>query len=112
MPGSMLTQAARRAPTRSLPVFSASTTEGKVVYTNTARSMPRASFSTKETSLMSQRRDRIAFVTSAIPQAETARDTLVLRYGDAAPADADVIVALGGGGLLLPTLHKFMQSGK
>src|SRR5258708_34604188 len=43
MPGRILTQAARRARTRSLPAFSASTTEGKVVYTNTARSMPRAS---------------------------------------------------------------------
>jgi NAD+ kinase len=61
---------------------------------------------------MSQRRDRIAFVTSAIPQAETARDALVCRYGDAAPADADVIVALGGDGLMLQTLHKFMESGK
>jgi len=61
---------------------------------------------------MSQRRDRIAFVTSAIPEAETARDALRRRYGDAAPADADVIVALGGDGLMLQTLHKFMESGK
>jgi NAD+ kinase len=61
---------------------------------------------------MSQRRDRIAFVTSAMPQAETARDALVLRYGETEPADADVIVALGGDGLMLQTLHKFMASGK
>jgi len=61
---------------------------------------------------MSQRRDRIAFVTSAIPEAETARDTLARRYGDVPPADADVIVALGGDGLMLQTLHKFMESGK
>jgi NAD+ kinase len=61
---------------------------------------------------MSQRRDRIAFVTSAMPQAEAARDALVRRYGETEPADADVIVALGGDGLMLQTLHKFMASGK
>lgn len=32
------------------------------------------------------RRDRIAFVTSAIPEAEQAREALVRRYGDVAPA--------------------------
>jgi NAD+ kinase len=61
---------------------------------------------------MSQRRDRIAFVTSAIPEAEMARDSLRRQYGDVAPADADVIVALGGDGLMLQTLHKFMEAGK
>lgn len=61
---------------------------------------------------MSQRRDRIAFVTSAIPEADAAREALVRRYGDVPPADADVIVALGGDGLMLQTLHKFMESGK
>lgn len=61
---------------------------------------------------MSKRRNRIAFVTSAMPQAETARDALVRRYGETDPADADVIVALGGDGLMLQTLHKFMGSGK
>jgi len=61
---------------------------------------------------MSQRRDRIAFVTSTIPEAEMARDTLTRHYGDVAPADADVIVALGGDGLMLQTLHKFMEAGK
>jgi NAD+ kinase len=33
-------------------------------------------------------------------------------YGNCAPADADVIVPLGGDGLMLQTLHKFMNSGK
>jgi len=61
---------------------------------------------------MRQRRNRIAFVTSAIPEADTARDALARRYGDAPPANADVIVALGGDGLMLQTLHKFMESGK
>jgi NAD+ kinase len=61
---------------------------------------------------MSQRRDRIAFVTSAAPQADTAREALLQRYGETDPAEADVIVALGGDGLMLQTLHKFMASGK
>jgi NAD+ kinase len=61
---------------------------------------------------MPQRRDRIAFITSAVPQAETAREALVRRYGETDPAEADVIVALGGDGLMLQTLHKFMASGK
>jgi len=41
-----------------------------------------------------------------------ARDMLARRYGDVRPTDADVIVALGGDGLMLQTLHKFMESGK
>jgi NAD+ kinase len=57
-------------------------------------------------------RDRIAFVTSATPEAELARAVLVRRYGEVAPGDADVIVALGGDGLMLQTLHKFMVAGK
>jgi NAD+ kinase len=57
-------------------------------------------------------RDRIAFVTGATQDAETARHALVRQYGDVAPADADVIVALGGDGLMLQTLHEFMETGK
>src|SRR5271155_1430645 len=57
-------------------------------------------------------RDRIAFVTGTTPEAETARDALVRRYGDAPPQEADVIVALGGDGLMLQTLHNFMDTGK
>ena len=62
--------------------------------------------------MMSHRRDRIAIVTSPVPQAEAAREVLAQRYGETDPADADVIVALGGDGLMLQTLHKFMASGK
>jgi NAD+ kinase len=57
-------------------------------------------------------RDRIAFVTSAAPEARLACAALERRYGQMAPADANVIVALGGDGLMLQTLHKFMESGK
>jgi NAD+ kinase len=55
---------------------------------------------------------RIAFVASPIPEAQEARERLASRYGNADPDDADVIVALGGDGLMLQTLHAFMRSGK
>lgn len=55
---------------------------------------------------------RIAFVASAVPEAQKARRRLAQRYGDARPETADVIVALGGDGLMLTTLQRFMNSGK
>jgi len=55
---------------------------------------------------------RIAFVASPIAEAQQARTRLAERYGDAKPDDAEVIVALGGDGLMLQTLHRFMTSGK
>jgi NAD+ kinase len=54
----------------------------------------------------------IAFVASSVPEAQEARQRLVRRYGDARPETADVIVALGGDGLMLQTLQRFMNSGK
>jgi len=58
------------------------------------------------------RNQRIAFVASDVPPAQRARRLLVRRYGDARPETADVIVALGGDGLMLATLQRFMNSGK
>jgi NAD+ kinase len=55
---------------------------------------------------------RIAFVASDTPSAQKARQRLVRSYGDAPPDTADVIVALGGDGLMLSTLQRFMNSGK
>src|SRR3974390_319553 len=54
----------------------------------------------------------IAFVASDVPAAQRARRDLIRRYGDARPETADVIVALGGDGLMLATLQRFMNSGK
>ena len=56
--------------------------------------------------------ERIAFVASSSPEAAQAREALARRYGDVDPPSADVVVALGGDGLMLQTLHRFMQSGK
>ncbi len=55
---------------------------------------------------------RIALVAAETPEAQQARRRLVKRYGDATPETADVIVALGGDGLMLATLQRFMNSGK
>jgi NAD+ kinase len=63
-------------------------------------------------SLTAQRFENIAFVASQTPEAREAYETLEKRYGNIDPMKADVIVALGGDGLMLQTLHKFMKSGK
>jgi NAD+ kinase len=55
---------------------------------------------------------RIHFVASPIPEAQEALQRLTAHYGAAAAEAADVIVALGGDGLMLQTLHRFMSTGK
>ncbi|MBP2147878.1 NAD kinase [Xanthobacter autotrophicus DSM 597] len=52
---------------------------------------------------------RIAFVASQTPEAEAARERLIARYGLVEEEDADVVVALGGDGLMLQTLHRFRE---
>lgn len=49
---------------------------------------------------------KIAFTASRADVAQTARAALVTRYGNAAMEEADVIVALGGDGFMLQTLHE------
>jgi len=52
----------------------------------------------------------IAFVASEMKEAEAACRQLVARYGDTPPESADVIVALGGDGLMLQTMHRYLNS--
>ncbi|WP_342728344.1 NAD kinase [Bradyrhizobium sp. B097] len=59
-----------------------------------------------------KRYDKIAFVASASAEAQTALEQLAAMYGNHSAADADVVVALGGDGLMLQTLHANMRSGK
>ena len=59
-----------------------------------------------------KRYDRIAFVASASVEAQAALAQLTELYGNRDPAEADVVVALGGDGLMLQTLHEQMRSGK
>ncbi len=49
---------------------------------------------------------RIAFCASNAPIAQSAKAALSARYGDHAEQGADVIVALGGDGFMLQTLHR------
>ena len=59
-----------------------------------------------------QRYQRIAFIASAGLEAQQALKQLCELYGNHEPADADIVVALGGDGLMLQTLHQHMRSGK
>lgn len=56
--------------------------------------------------------EKLAFVASDTDEAHQALASLSARYGNVPPAEADVIVALGGDGLMLQTLHAHMGSGK
>lgn len=53
--------------------------------------------------------EKIAFQANSTEIAQAARRALVAQYGDVAPSEADVIVALGGDGFMLQTLHGTMD---
>lgn len=53
--------------------------------------------------------EKIAFVASEVPQALDARERLIQSYGNSDPKHADVIVALGGDGLMLQTLRMHLK---
>ena len=52
---------------------------------------------------------RLCFVATERPQAQLARERLSERYGDHAAEECDVVVALGGDGLMLETLHRHLD---
>lgn len=54
----------------------------------------------------------IAFIASSAPEAQLAAERLGALYGSVDSENADVIVALGGDGFMLQTLHRFMNSGR
>ena len=51
---------------------------------------------------------RVAFLAAATEVAEAARARLVSRYGDVAPEEAAVVIALGGDGSMLETQHRLL----
>lgn len=51
----------------------------------------------------------VAFVASDRPEAQEACARLIRRYGSVAEGEADVIVALGGDGFMLETLHRNLE---
>ena len=58
------------------------------------------------------RLEKIAFVASSSDEARAAADRLSKAYAHVSPEEADVIVALGGDGLMLQSLHRFMGTAK
>src|SRR3546814_2849658 len=56
-------------------------------------------------------RPSFALVASDTPEAREAKARLEARYGTARLDEATVIVALGGDGLMLETLHRFIDRG-
>lgn len=53
----------------------------------------------------------LAFMASDRPEAQAAKTRLVGQYGNAGIKSADVIVALGGDGMMLEALHATMETG-
>ncbi len=51
----------------------------------------------------------IAFVAAPSSEAEEAKERLTRQYSSVSPDQADVIVALGGDGMMLHTIHDFMD---
>ncbi len=56
--------------------------------------------------------EKIAFVASSSQSARNAARGLSARYGKVSIDEAEVVVALGGDGLMLRTLHRLMGTGK
>jgi NAD+ kinase len=54
---------------------------------------------------------RVAILAGQSAEAQKARAALVARYGSALEEDADMVVALGGDGFMLETLHRFLRRG-
>lgn len=62
-----------------------------------------------ERSLTGARVTTLGFMSSGTPEADAALEELAARYHGVAPEQADVLVALGGDGLMLQVLHKAME---
>ena len=53
---------------------------------------------------------RLAFLASDRPEAQAARQALSRRYGEVSEEEADAVIALGGDGFMLETLHRRLAS--
>ncbi len=60
---------------------------------------------------MARRFNRIAVLASPTPEASAAAEALRGRYAFVGESEAEVVVALGGDGLMLQALHRFMGTG-
>jgi NAD+ kinase len=57
------------------------------------------------------RSQTVSIVASPTPDAQAAAAALSGRYATVDPEEAEIVVALGGDGLMLQTLHRFMGQG-
>ncbi len=55
---------------------------------------------------------KLHFVASSVPEAQTPLGALRARYEDAGAKNADIVIALGGDGFMLQTLHSFLGQNK
>src|SRR5690348_18305716 len=55
---------------------------------------------------------KLHFVASNTPEAKKAAAVLLAKHRDAGPENADVVIALGGDGFMLQTLHAFLGKKK
>jgi NAD+ kinase len=55
---------------------------------------------------------RLHFVATAVPEAQSALANLRQLYDDVGPEQAEIVVALGGDGFMLQTLHTFLGQDK
>jgi NAD+ kinase len=82
----------------------------KRVSPSSARSASEAAPASPPSSLANV--ENIAIVAARSGKALQAKEELTALYPVKPPADADVIVALGGDGFMLQTIHRFMATGK
>ena len=54
----------------------------------------------------------IAFIAAGTEEAQAAQNCLASKYDGVAPDGAEAVVALGGDGFMLQTLHAFMNTGR
>jgi NAD+ kinase len=65
---------------------------------------------TKIQDILKTQNPKITFLASPAPQAQDALQKCIERYGQTSEPDADIIIALGGDGLMLQSLHRLMGS--
>ena len=56
-----------------------------------------------------KKQPQLHFVAAKTPEAQNAKKRLIKLYGDVAAEEADIIVALGGDGIMLRALHKYID---
>jgi NAD+ kinase len=61
---------------------------------------------------VAEKNRKLHFVATAVPEAQEALADLRKLYNDVGPDDAEIIVALGGDGFMLQTLHSFLGKSK